>query len=204
MITQSLRDMTFISSTLRRHNGEVPPDISSQSLGIYTKVVLVAVNYIFIVSKYYLAHKTKGEGQLPPAYPSFIPVIGNFLLLLWDNEHFRRLTSYRGTPTAARIGAFGHNVYPSFPGSSKHQADSGEAHPFQAPSRFHWRRTQVHTESHYAGRQHHPGKQTSGLPRRTMNFSAHFQPSGPGLKPTFQRFKGALERDVDRVEEGDR
>jgi hypothetical protein len=93
----SLVDSTLylIFNFSRRNGTPVFMDMVNQPLSFYTNLVLAAIvlNYIIAVSRYHWIHRTQGEGQLPPAYPSFLPLIGNLILLLWDNEQlFRRLT----------------------------------------------------------------------------------------------------------------
>ncbi|KAI1439197.1 cytochrome P450 [Xylaria sp. CBS 124048] len=182
--------------------------VSQRPLGFYAKFIFAAIvlNYVIVVSKYHWVQRTKGREQLPPAYPAFIPWIGNLIPLIWDNEQFfKRVTSYQGCPTAARVGIMGHDI-----------------HLFQDPAsiRKMWRtpslsspiKISTYTFKYFFGvpektlkvyRSDNSGPyrkpyQGSSVPEnKRVDYLGHHEflraLSGPGLAPTFQRFKRRLE-----------
>ncbi|KAI0806446.1 cytochrome P450 [Xylaria sp. FL0064] len=80
----------------------------------FANIILVVILswYLIAILRYHWIQTSDDPGQLPPAYPAFPPLIGNLITLLWDNERiFRRVTSYGGRPTAARVGILGCDIY---------------------------------------------------------------------------------------------
>lgn len=73
----------------------VDPSRFVLSLTDYFKLLVAVLlcNYITTIARYHLANLGKKDEQLPPTYPTFIPVIGTLIPFLWDNEaFFRRVT----------------------------------------------------------------------------------------------------------------
>jgi len=67
------------------------PAGSSVNVLCLVAVVLIGIHlldYSIHVFKHHHDHQTKQKGQLPPVYPSIIPLLGNAIPFIWDNEGF--------------------------------------------------------------------------------------------------------------------
>ncbi|KAK9775308.1 putative Cytochrome P450 [Seiridium cardinale] len=182
------------------------------SFSAVTKLFLAAIifNYFFNLVKYYWVHMSTEPGQLPPTYPSFLPVIGTLVPFLWNNEgFFRRVSSYRGKSTAAKLSILGQDIY-------IFQDRESISNIWRATSLSSPINITMYTFKHFFGvperalkvyradnsgpfRKPYPG---SNVPHdKRIDHISHTEflraLTGPGLAPTFQRFHNAL---VARVE----
>ncbi|KAI8960636.1 cytochrome P450 [Daldinia sp. FL1419] len=102
---------TSLSSLLQQHGTW---DVLTAFLcsAIVIGVVVSVLNYIFTISKYHYTQQSDAKAQLPPLYPSIIPVLGHLISFVWDNAgFFRRTTLYNGQFTSTRLSFFGYEVY---------------------------------------------------------------------------------------------
>lgn len=66
-------------------------------LNTFTILILqLLINYALTLSSYHYVHKIHekgdhdGQPQIPPNYPTFLPVLGPLLSLIWDHGGFIR------------------------------------------------------------------------------------------------------------------
>ncbi|KAI1074873.1 cytochrome P450 [Whalleya microplaca] len=175
-------------------------------------IFAVLLNHILVTIRYYWAHCNEVDGQIPPTYPSAIPLFGNLISFVWNNAEFcRRVTSYRGRFTSVRLSFFGMRIY-------LFQDRETIKRIWKAPSLSSPMSIQIYTHRYFFG-----------TPERTLatyiadNSGPHEKPypgsnvppknridhithrgylralTGPGLSPTIRRFMDGLQTRVGQL-----
>ncbi|OTB00935.1 hypothetical protein M426DRAFT_64973 [Hypoxylon sp. CI-4A] len=171
------------------------------------------LNYAFSVTKYHYTHRKPRAAQVPPTYPSIIPVLGHLALFIWDNAgFFRKVTSYNGKFTSARLSFLGHDIY-----LFQHRAtikNIWKMSTLSSPMSI-----QIYCLKYLFGlseralaiyRADRSGPHAKPYPgsnvtdENRIDYRTHHEflraLSGPGLAPTLQRYKTAFARNLDRLE----
>ncbi|KAI1266395.1 cytochrome P450 [Xylariaceae sp. FL1019] len=81
-------------------------------LSATTIALTLLLRYAWLVVRYRQARDKKDENQVPPAYPAYLPWVGNIVSVAWDIRSFiHRTTHYNGVPTAAKVSILGYPFY---------------------------------------------------------------------------------------------
>ncbi|KAI0000712.1 hypothetical protein F4779DRAFT_622473 [Xylariaceae sp. FL0662B] len=175
-------------------------------------IVSSLLGYVFTISKYHYAHRKGWGAQLPPTYPSIIPVFGHFISFIWDNAEFvRRVTSYKGKFTSVRLSFFGHDVY-------LFQDRETIKKIWKMPTLSSPMSIQIYCLKYLFGLSEqaltiyradrsgphcrpYPGSNVN--PENRIDYRTHHEflraLMGPGLSPTLQRYMSAFTAHIDRL-----